>query len=194
MRTTSLVSLAIALGLASAAAAQQGPPGQRVSGKISSVSSGEVVITTATGDVHVALTAQTRVLRRETARVDDIAPGAYLGTANQTNADGSSGTSTEVHLMDGGGNVHSPMNNTGLVMTNGHVKSVSNTKAGREMDVDYGNGTQHIVVPASTPTTRMAVVTVSALAPGEDITAAAQAGADQKLTASFIVISGAAAH
>ena len=195
MRTASLVSLAIAFGLASAAAAQQGPQGQRIAGKISSVAAGEVVISTPTGLVHVALSPQTRILRRQTARVEDIAPGAYLGTANQTNADGASGTSTEVHLMDTGPNVHRPMNDSGLVMTNGRVKSVSASKAGLQMDVDYGEGaTQHIVVPEGTPTTRMTNAGVSALAAGEDITAAAQAGADQKLTASFITISGPASH
>ncbi len=193
MRTSSLATLIIALGLAGAAAAQQGPQGQRITGKISAVAGGEVVITTATGDVHVMLSPQTRILRREAARVDDIAPGAYLGTANQTNADGVSGTSTEVHLMDNGPNVHTPMNNAGLVMTNGHVKSVSTTQAGREMDVDYGQGTtQHIVVPAGTPTMRMANADASALAPGEDITAAVQPGPDQKPTASFITVSAPA--
>jgi len=194
MRTHSLVSLAIALGLASTAAAQQGPQGQRIAGKISSVAGGEVVIATPTGEVHVMLSPQTRILRRETARVQDIAPGAYLGTANQTNADGASGTSTEVHLMDTGPNVHRPMNDKGLVMTNGRVKSVSSSGGSVQMDVDYGDGAQHIVVPAGTPTTRMSNADAGALAPGEDITAVAQAGADQKLTASFITISGGPGH
>ena len=192
MRTSSIVGLVTAFALAGAAAAQQGPQGQRVTGKISSVAPGEVVIATASGDVHVALSPQTRILRRETARVEDIAAGAYLGTANQTNADGASGTSTEVHLMADGPNVHRPMNDAGLVMTNGHVKSVSATKAGVQMDVDYGDGAQHIVVPAGTPTTRMTNADAKALAPGEDITAAAQPGPDQKLTATFITISGPA--
>jgi hypothetical protein len=194
MRTQSIVGLAIVLGLASAAAAQQGPQGQRITGKISAVTGSEVVIATASGDVRVMLSPQTRILRREAARVADIAPGAYLGTANQTNADGASGTSTEVHLMADGPNVHRPMNNSGLVMTNGHVKSVSTTAAGVQMDVDYGDGAQHIVVPANTPTTRMANADAKDLAVGEDITAAAQPGADKMLTASFITISAPAAH
>jgi hypothetical protein len=189
MRASSLFGLLVAVGMASAAAAQQGSQGQRISGKISSVATGEVVITTTTGAVQLALTPQTRILRRETARVEDIAPGAYLGTANQTNADGASGTSTEVHLMDTGPNVHRPMNDQGLVMTNGRVKSVSSSKTGLQIDVDYGDGAQHIVVPAGTPTTRMSNAGPTDLAVGEDITAAAQPGADQKLTATFITIS-----
>ena len=192
MRTSSIVCVLTAFALAGAAAAQQGPQGQRIAGKISAVAPGEVVIATASGEVHVALSPQTRILRRETARVEDIAAGAYLGTANPTNADGASGTSTEVHLMDTGPNVHRPMNDAGLVMTNGHVKSVSATKAGVQIDVDYGDGAQHIVVPADTPTTRMTNADPKALAPGEDITTVAQPGADRKLTASFITISGPA--
>ena len=194
MRKPPIVGLVIAFGLASAAVAQQGPQGQRITGKVSSAAAGEVVISTPTGDVHVALSPQTRILRRETARVQDIAPGAYLGTANQTNADGASGTSTEVHLMDAGPNVHRPMNDSGLVMTNGRVKSVSRTKEGVQMEVDYGDGAQHIVVPAGTPTTRMSNADAQALAAGEDITAVAQPGADQKLTATFITISPPAAR
>ena len=196
MRTLSIVGLVATLALASAtvAAAQQGPQGQRISGKVSSASAGEVVISTDSGEVHVALSPQTRILVRETARVQDIAPGSYLGTANQTNADGASGTSTEVHLMDAGPNVHRPMNDKGLVMTNGRVKSVSTTSGGVQMDVDYGDGAQHIVVPAGTPTTRMTNADARSLVAGEEITAVAQEGADQKLTASFITVSPPAAH
>jgi hypothetical protein len=189
MRTQSLVSLVIALGLASTAAAQQGPQGQRIAGKISSVSGGMVTVATSSGPVMVMLSPQTRIMRRETASVADIAPGAYLGTANQTNADGASGTSTEVHLMAAGPNVHRPMNDSGLVMTNGTVKSVSKSDGSVQMDVDYGDGSQHIVVPANTPTTRMSNADASALTAGEDITALAQPGADKMLTASFITIS-----
>ena len=93
--------------------------------------------------------------------------------------------------MADGPNVHTPMNQSGLVMTNGHVKSVTTDKGGVQMEVDYGDGAQHIVVPAGTPTTRMSNADAKALAVGEDITAAAQPGADQKLTATFITISGA---
>ena len=194
MRVSSVFGLVAGLALASTAAAQQGPQGQRVTGKISSVAAGEVVVTTATGPVHLALTAQTRILKRETASVGDIKAGSYLGTANQTNAGDPSGTSTEVHLMADGPNVHAPMNNSGLVMTNGHVKSVTSANGGVQMDVDYGNGDQKIVVPAGTPTTRMSNADAKDLVVGEDITAAAQAGADQKLTATFISINAPAAH
>jgi len=194
MRASLLLCAVAALGLAAGAAAQPAPQGQRLTGTISSVTTNEVVIATDAGPVHVALTPQTRIMRREPAKPDDISPGAYLGTANQTNADGSAGTSTEVHLMDNGANVHTPMNNSGLMMTNGHVKAVKTTKDGREIDIDYGQGTtRHVVVPAGTPTTRMTVADASDLAAGEAVTAATQAGADQKPVAAFIVITSPAA-
>jgi hypothetical protein len=192
MRASSLLCAVAALALASAASAQQGPPMQRVTGTVSSVSSSELVIATASGPVHVGLTPQTAVMKQEAAKADDIAAGSYLGTANQTNADGASGTSTEVHIMANGPNVNAPMNNAGLVMTNGHVASVKTTQAGREMDIDYGQGTtRHVVVPAGTPTTRMSVANAAALAAGQTVTAATQVGADQKPVAAFVMISAA---
>ncbi len=192
MRASTLLCAVAALALASAASAQPAPQGQRITGTVSSASATEVVVATSAGPVHLALTPQTRVMKRVNAKPDDIAAGTYLGTANQTAADGASGTSTEVHLMADGPNVNAPMNNAGLVMTNGHVKSVKSTAAGRELDIDYGQGTtRHVVVPAGTPTTRMVDVGVAGLTAGAPVTVGAQAGADQKPVASFIVISPA---
>ena len=60
------------------------------------------------------------------ATVSEIKPGGYLGTANVTSPAG--GKATEVHLMDNGPNVHFAMDaDKGLMMTNGHVKSVQTT-------------------------------------------------------------------
>src|SRR5215469_16349953 len=108
----------------SASAQQQGPQGTRIAGTVKSVTAGDVTLATANGDVDIALTTQTRVLVRQGASIGDIKPGAYLGTSNQNSAaDSNSGTATEVHLGDNGPNVNFPMNNSGLTMTNGHVKA-----------------------------------------------------------------------
>lgn len=195
MRACLFLCAAAALGLATAAAAQPGPPGQRIAGTVSSVSPTELVISTSSGPVRVGLSPETRVMKREDAKPGDIAAGAYLGTANQTNADGSGGTSTEVHLMDNGPNVNAPMNNAGLVMTNGHVKSVKTTSAGRELDIDYGQGTtRHVLVPAGTPTARISNVGLGGLSVGETVTAMAQPGAGQTPAAMAVIIEPPAAH
>lgn len=180
----SLVTLA-----AQAAGAQQPPQGERIAGAVKSITSSDLVLATAKGDTHVALTPQTRVMVRQAASASDIKPGAYLGTSNQNAAAADAGTATEVHLMDNGPNVNYPMNSSGLTMTNGHVKAVTPTATGQEMDIDYGKATtRHVVVNTDTRITKMADVGVAGLKQGVNVSAMTSAGADGKPTATFIVV------
>ena len=166
-------------------ASAQTAAAKTVSGTVKSVSADHVVIATATGDVDLAVTPQTRVLAREKASAEEIKAGAYLGTANVTTADG--GVANEVHLMASGPNVaNTAMGAPNLVMTNGHVKSVKTTPKGQEMDVDYGGAeTRHVIVPANTPVTRLAAAT---LTPGASVTARTATDAGGKLAATFIQV------
>jgi Domain of unknown function (DUF5666) len=194
MRLVPALAATLALAAAGAALAQQPPTGQRLTGVVKAASATSLTLTTAKGDETVALTPQTRVMARQAASAADIKAGAYLGTSNQTAADGASGTATEVHLMDNGPNVHFPMNQAGLMMTNGHVKSVAKTAKGEEMDVDYGQAqTRHVVITKDTSLTKMVDATPEALRPGVAVMANAAPGADGKLTATFVVIGAAPA-
>jgi len=181
--------------VAISAGAQQGPQGTRIAGTVKSVTPGGVTLATASGDVDIAVTAQTRVLVRQGASVSDIKPGAYLGTSNQNSAaDSNSGTATEVHLGDNGPNVNFPMNNSGLTMTNGHVKAVSSSPAGKEMDIDYGQSTtRHVLVKQGTVITRMKEVGVAGLKAGLEVNAMTTSGTSGKPTATFILIGPAPA-
>jgi hypothetical protein len=174
---------------AQAAGAQQAPQGERIAGSVKSITSGDLILATAKGDVHVAITPQTRVVVRQAASASDIKPGAYLGTSNQNASDADTGTATEVHLMDNGPNVNYPMNSSGLTMTNGHVKTVTSTATGQQMDIDYGKTTtRHVVVTADTHITKMADVGMAGLKQGVNVGAMTTAGTDGKPTATFIVI------
>jgi hypothetical protein len=172
-----------------------GPQGTRIAGTVKSVTAGNVTLATANGDVDIAVTTQTRVLVRQGASISDIKPGAYLGTSNQNSvADSNSGTATEVHLGDNGPNVNSPMNNSGLTMTNGHVKAVTSTPAGKEMDIDYGQGvTRHVLVKQDTVITKMKEAGVASLKAGLEVTAMTTSGTNGKPTATFILIGPAPA-
>jgi hypothetical protein len=196
MRIQSLIATALLAVVAiSAGAQQQGPQGTRIAGTVKSVRAGDVTLATANGDVDVAVTAQTRVLVRQGASASDIKPGAYLGTSNQNSAtDTNSGTATEVHLGDNGPNVNFPMNNSGLTMTNGHVKSVTSTPAGKEMDIDYGQSTtRHVLVKQGTVITKMKEVGGAGLKAGQEVNAMTTSGANGKPTAMFILIGPAPA-
>ena len=151
------------------------------------VSPGHVVIATATGDVDLPMTPQTRVAARQIASPDEIKAGTYLGTANVTGPDG--GVAIEVHMATAGPNVaNTPMGPPNQVMTNGHVKAVKTTAKGQEMDVDYGGAeTRHVIVPAGAPVSRLVD---AQLAPGATVTARTASGADGKPTAIFIQVTG----
>jgi hypothetical protein len=174
---------------AQAAGAQQAPQGERIAGAVKSITSDHLILTTEKGDVDLAITPQTRVLMRQAAGASDIKPGAYLGTSNQNASAADTGTATEVHLMQNGPNVNYPMNNSGLTMTNGHVKTVTATPTGQELDIDYGKATtRHVVVTRDTRIARMADVGVAGLKQGINVGAMTTTGADGKATASFITI------
>jgi hypothetical protein len=171
------------------AGAQQPPQGERIAGTVKSITPSDLILATAKGDVVLAITPQTRVLVRQAASASDIKQGAYLGTSNQNATEGDTGTATEVHLMDNGPNVNYPMNSSGLTMTNGHVKTVTPTATGQEMDIDYGKAsTRHVVVTADTHITKMADVGVTGLKQGTNVGAMTTTGADGKPMATFIVI------
>jgi hypothetical protein len=188
-----IISLALVLFTGAAAHAQQAPQGRsegvRISGTVKSVTATEVVLATPKGDVHIAITPQTRVLIRKPAAASEIKAGAYLGTANQNTAEAGTGTANEVHLMDMGPNVNSPMNKPGLMMTNGHVKSVTHTAKGDELDIDYGQAqTRHVIVSKDTTMTRMVDLGVAGLKPGLDVSANTTTVASGKPTATFIAV------
>jgi len=194
MRVHLGLTLALLATAAVTVSAQQAPSGTRIAGTVKAVTASSVTLTTTTGEVDVAITPTTRVLVRKPASVTDIKPGAYLGTSNQNSADGTSGTATEVHLMANGPNVNYPMNNSGLTMTNGHVKSVNQTATGQEMEIDFGQATtRHVVVNPDTAITKMDDVGVAGLKPGLEVNAMTASGADGKPTATFISVSPPAA-
>lgn len=181
------------LALAGAAHAQTTAPQpvmpQRIAGTVKSLSSDQLVLGTDKGEVRLPITPQTRVLASETASATEIAPGSYLGTANVTTADG--GEATEVHLMASGPNVHTPMDDAGMMMTNGRVKSVTTTSRGREMDIDYGAGSRHVVVPAQAPVTRMVASDLASLKTGTAVTAIVRPDADGKPSVTAITLTPA---
>jgi hypothetical protein len=195
MRIASLFVVALLTAVVTPAGAQRAPQGTRLAGTVKSVNSTDLVLATANGNVDVALSPRTRVLVRESASASDIKPGAYLGTANQSSAaDSNAGTATEVHLADNGPNVNFPMNESGLTMTNGHVKTVTSTPDGKEMDIDYGQSTtRRVLVKNGTVVTKMNEVGVQALKPGVEVNAMTNPGTDGRPTANFILVGPAPA-
>lgn len=184
-----LISLTLVVITAAAASAQRAPQGVRIAGTIKSVTAADVTLATAKGNVDIAITPETRVLVRQPAAADEIKAGTYLGTSNQNGAEPDSGTAKEIHMMAKGPNVNFAMNKSGLMMTNGTVKSVTHTAKGDEIDIDYGQAqTRHVIVNKDTTMTRMVDLGAAGLKPGLEVSANTTTGAGGKPTASFIMI------
>ena len=167
-----LISFALVVLAAAAAVAQPAPQGVRITGTVRSVAAGDVILATPKGNVDIAITSQTRVLVRRPAATDEIKPGTYLGTSNQSSTEVGTGTAKEIHMMDKGPDVNFAMNKSGLMMTNGHVKSVTQTAKGEEIDVDYGKAqTRHVIVSKDTVMTRMVDLGAAGLKPGLEVSA-----------------------
>ncbi len=184
------LAVALALLAASAQAQSELPPpvvAEPVSGVVKAMGPDQMVLTTAKGEVKVLVKPETRVVVSKATSASEIKTGAYLGTSNVTGPTG--GEATEVHLMEDGNNVHYTMDaDKHLMMTNGHVKSVETTAKGQEMDVDYGAGVRHVVVPSTIPVTRMVDTPISSVKVGTSVKAYVRSPKDGKPFASYILI------
>lgn len=188
-----LISFVLIVLTAAAANARQAPRGTPVVGTVKSVTAAEVILATPKGDINIAVTPHTRILVRRPAAINDIKPGTYLGTSNQNSAEANTGTAKEIHMMSKGPNVNFPMNKSGLMMTNGHVKSITHTAKGEEINVDYGKAQmRHVIINKKTVMTRMVDVGVAGLKPGLKVRANTTLGPGGKRTASFILVTAAA--
>ena len=175
--------------LAAGSALAQSPPG--VVGPIKSVAGDDIVVATASGDVTVTLTPQSRIFQSRPITATDLKDGVYVGTTNK-DAGEATGHATEVHVADGGPAFQAEWGAPGVMMTNGKVKSVTQTAKGQEFDVDYSTGVRHVVAAPGTPITRNVAADRSALKPGVSIRASVK-DADGKKLVQYIGINPAPA-
>ncbi|MGY2273345.1 MULTISPECIES: DUF5666 domain-containing protein [Pseudomonas] len=186
MLLASTLAAAMAVGLAQAAEA----PRVGVRGAITAMEGDAMHVKVNSGeDVIVQLTPSTQVRAVTLAKIDEIKPGSYIGSAAMPNADGSL-TALEVHVfppaMAGTGDGHRAFDlKEGSSMTNGTVGDlvVSN---GRTLTVKYKGGEQKIVVPEDVPIVNLEPGDRSLLKAGVKVVLFAAQGADGTITAQAI--------
>jgi hypothetical protein len=186
MLLASTLAAAMAIGLANAADA----PRVGVRGAITAMEGDAMHVKVNSGEeVIVHLTPATQVRAVTLAKIDEIKPGSYIGSAAMPNADGSL-TALEVHVfppaMAGTGDGHRAFDlKEGSSMTNGTVGDlvVSN---GRTLTVKYKGGEQKILVPEDVPIVNLEPGDRSLLKPGVKVVLFASQGADGKITAQAI--------
>ena len=150
-------ALGALLTLCAGAVCAQAPAGPTVvRGTVSAMSDTSLTVKTPRGPAEVALSPMWMVAVMKPVAIDAIQPGSFIGTTETPNADGSAGTSMEVHIFPPGikmGEGHYGWDKApGAMMTNGSAMTVvAGKKGSRELDVQYGTTTRHITVPAGVP-------------------------------------------
>jgi len=166
--------------------AQDAPP-LRVRGAITSIDGDVMKVHTNRGDdLTVGLTKETQVRGVTLAKVSDIKPGSYVGTAAVPLPDGTL-KALEVHVfppaLAGSGDGHRAFDLTpDSTMTNGSVGDLV-TSNGRTMTLNYKGGQKTIVVPDDVPIVNLVPGDRSLLKTGVKIVLSAQKGTDNNLTA-----------
>lgn len=186
MLLASTLAAAMAVGLAQAAEA----PRVGVRGAITAMNGDTMHVKVNSGeDVTVQLTENTQVRAVTLAKIDEIKPGSYIGSAAMPNADGTL-TALEVHVfppaMAGTGDGHRAFDlKEGSSMTNGTVGDlvVSN---GRTLTVKYKGGEKKIVVPEGVPIVNLEPGDRSLLKAGVKVVLFAAQRADGTVTAQAI--------
>jgi hypothetical protein len=180
----------LAAGLAGVGAVSAQTPPVAVRGAITAVSDDSMTVHNTRGeDVTIKLTKDTQVRAVTLAKVSDIKPGSYIGTAAIPQADGSL-KALEVHVfppaMAGAGDGHRAWDlKPNSTMTNGTVGDLVMTN-GRTLTLKYKGGEKQVVVPDDVPIVNLEGGDRSLLKVGTKVVLFAAKGADSSLTAGFI--------
>lgn len=192
-----LIALAASLllpgGLSVAQPAPAAAPGPvRLRGAIDAVGPDFLDVTTRSGSkVHMQLPGTARVVAVVSAKLSDIAPDSYIGTAAAPQPDGSL-KALEVHIfppsMRGAGEGSRPWDlEGGSTMTNGTVGSLVGT-SGRTATVRYGDGEKKVVIPDDVPIVTFDPSDRTALKPGAKVVVNGQRTADGSLTVASVSV------
>lgn len=178
-------TLAAGLMVGGIAFAQTAPP-VRLRGTIDSVTAATLTMTPRNGSpTTVQISPSVRVAGITVAKLGDIKPGSYVGTAAAPQPNGTL-KALEVHVfppsMVGSGEGSRPWDSApNSTMTNGTVGSLVGS-SGRTMTVQYQGGEKTVVVPDDVPIVSVEPATRALLKPGAHVIAFVRKDADGALT------------
>jgi hypothetical protein len=181
--------LALVLVWSSAAQAQVS---MRVRGTISALEGNVLSVKTREGrDLKLVLSDKLVVVAAKALKLEDLAPGEYVGATTQARADGAR-VALELHTLPASAQPgHFAWDlKPDSMMTNGSIEgTVAKTAAGQQITLKHKEGSQTIVVPPGTPVVTNTPADRSALKPGEYIFSSAAVGADGTMTVERIQVS-----
>ena len=204
-----VAAFAVALGFGTFAIAQST---QTLRGAVGAVDGDTLHLKSAAGrDTVVALPGNVRVSVRVPARLDDIKPGTFVGTAATPGPNGTL-VASEVHIfpesMRGAGEGHRPMpsmpNSTMTnatvanvsasptkrsgTMTNATVANVGTSGSERTLKLAYNGGEQTVVVTDKTPIVTIEAGSRASVTPGAHVIVYAKRDANGGLEAQRISV------
>lgn len=182
------VLFAFVSGLAEAQAATP----MRIRGTITALEGNVLSVKSRDGkDLQINLADNLSVSGTKAITMADIKPGDYVGSATMKRPDGTL-VALEVHLFPAAlrGVVpegHTPWDlEPGSMMTNATLAAVVQTAGGREITLQYKDGSQKILVPEGVPMATSVPGDRSLLVPGAFVFMVAQVAPDGKISAARI--------
>ena len=173
-----------------------------VRGTLKSVSDTALIISTASGDVHVRITPPLNVYTRTPSDLAHVTPTSFVGVTSVTAPDGSQ-RATEIHVfpeeLRGTGEGSRPMTPTpegasASTMTNGSVSAsrmtngtVGASAGGNSITVRYQGVSRTIAIPANVAVTAI-TATKQKLTQGTNVIVLATKGPDGGLSASTVML------
>jgi hypothetical protein len=187
-----IIALAAALALLASTAVAQ--TSSHLRGTITSINGATLQVAPNGGgpEATVTLSANAIVVALTQAKLSDISAGSFIGTAAETQADGTL-VAKEVHIfpesMRGAGEGHRPFDlGPKSTMTNGTVGQEVKAASGDRLTVSYKGGEKTIVVPPDAPVVMVAPGDPTMLVSGAHVSLQAKAGAGSMLTADRIMV------
>jgi len=186
--------IALTLGMVLAGLVTGAEPGPvRIRGDIVSFSPGVLTVHRRSGDlVTISLGADIPISSVRKMTLDDIKPGAFVGTAARTDVQGhliaqevvvfpesARGTGEGHYAWDLG-----PQSS----MTNANVDAVLQSTSGRDLHLSYKGGTNTVTVPPNVPVVTFVPAAPADLIPGKQIFVSATAESGNHYTALRIVV------
>jgi hypothetical protein len=193
MKRFTIAILVAVLASVSAFAVAQTP--MRIRGTITGLEGNVLSVKARDGkDLKISLPENLTVVAAKSITFADIKPGDFVGPASKTRPDGKlEAISLQLFPAALRGVVpegHMPWDlEPGSLMTNGNITAVVAGSGGRELTLEYKDGSQKILVPEGTPLFTTVPGDRSLLVPGAYIVTGARVGTDGVIFTQRIAVS-----
>lgn len=195
-RRLSVWLVVIAAMLIAPLSAQAAPaPGGTTEGVISTIEGSSFSVSTPSGSaVRITVTADTRIIQRQPARLEQIKPNDLVGVTAKRESDGSLiAISINIFPPEFKGRIRESqfLMESGNTMTNATVFQNVRRIEGRTLYLKLPDGTAVIAVPKDAEVTRLTTLRVSDLRPGMRVMVRGGGNPDGSITAAFVTVEGA---